>query len=725
MRLTIVPRSLLLVCALSVSGCTYVTNSDWVDLTDCLDEDGDGAVRSASCATVGVVEDCEDDRADRAPDLEEIPYDGIDNDCNGLEIVDVDNDGFPGVLEADWIANDDSTQYPAVESQQLDCDDNNGAIRPNAGETYYDGIDSNCDGADDWDADGDGYVISANLLPAGALRYDGPLPGGDCDDAAANINPGVATDALFDGIDSNCDAVNEFDGDGDTWMDVSDVAAFNAFVQRFGYDGLFLSNFGDCDDTDPTIFDGAPDAFYDGIDSNCDSADDFDQDEDGVILNQDLWPDPSVTYTGDLPQGDCDDEDPAVLPGALEILGDLTDQDCDGADETSPIQFWQANAFDGPRPPVVGAIDGMYVLVVATDSFNGTDNTGLAIQFPWVTPIGGGADVPPPPTAQPNNRVFWEFRGDGAFSAQIDAEFDDDRFFVGASHLRATLGTLKNQIRIYRHILQGNGTIALVSARDGFGSTDEMYTGLDLERDTNGDFVLGACSQNVAHFKIAQEVGANFRQVLDLEQTFDVDTLPTSIGNSCFVDARDPLIRPTSSPLESRPDLVMHAFNPGQKNLEIDSATDADIISDGPDGTLTGFTVNSVVQRDGIAALTGSNPGGPTPLGVTLRQNGIATGAYLQTEQVFWASAAELDGDLYMAAVVEDNDSDGNNDVVIVYGNPSSPTVTALPILTTDGTAIDAQGVSLWVDDDRVFISVTGSVGSDDYVGWVFLAPAL
>ncbi|MFT6158282.1 MAG: hypothetical protein ACJAZO_002918 [Myxococcota bacterium] len=724
MRLSVVPRSLLLVCALSVSGCTYVTNADWVEKTDCLDEDEDGAVRSASCSIEGLLEDCEDDRADRAPDLEEIPYDGIDNDCNGLEIVDVDNDGYPGVLEADWVANDDSTQYPSVESQLLDCDDNDGGIRPNAGETFYDGIDSNCDNADDWDADGDGYVIRADLLPAGALAYDGLLPGGDCDDAAAGINPGITTDPLFDGIDSNCDAVNEFDGDGDTWMDAGDVAEFNGFVQRFGYEGRFPENFGDCDDNDITIFDGAPDPFYDGIDSNCDLADDFDQDLDGLILNQNQWPDASVTYSGTLPQGDCNDQDPTVLPGALEILGDSIDQDCDGGADTAPIQFWANNAFDGPRPPVVGGMNGMYVLVVASDSFNSTPNTGLAIQFPWETPAAGGPDVPPATDAQPATQVFWEFSGDGAFSAQIDAEFDDDRFFVGASHLISNNFTLKNQIRIYRHTLLGNGSLTLVSARDGFGSTQDMYTGLDLEIDINGDIVLGACSQDVAHFKIAEEVGANFRQVLDLEKVFDTNTNPMTVGNSCFVEPRQPLVRPTNSPLESRADLLLRAFGPNQHNLEIDSSTDEDIISDGPDGALTGFTVNNVVQRNGIAALTGSNPGGPTPFGVTLRRNGVATGAYLQTEEVFWASATELDGDLYMAAVVEDNDSDGSNDIAIVYGNPSNPTIAHLPILTPDGTAINAEGVSLWVDEDRVFIGVTGTVGLDDYVGWVFLAPA-
>lgn len=71
----------------------------------------------------------------------------------------------------------------------------------------------------------------------------------------------------------------------------------------------------DCDDTDPSVFPGAPEVWYDGIDGNCDGADDFDQDGDGARR---------------LPEGeDCDDTNPEVVPGAEELT-DTFDNDCDG-----------------------------------------------------------------------------------------------------------------------------------------------------------------------------------------------------------------------------------------------------------------------------------------------------------------------------------------------------------------------------------------------------------
>ena len=86
-------------------------------LDDDFDEDG-----------YGIADDCDDDNASINPGIMEIPYDGIDNDCNELTLDDdLDEDGF---------------------SLSEDCDDMNGSINPDAIEIPDNGIDEDCDGED-------------------------------------------------------------------------------------------------------------------------------------------------------------------------------------------------------------------------------------------------------------------------------------------------------------------------------------------------------------------------------------------------------------------------------------------------------------------------------------------------------------------------------------------------------------------------------------------------
>ena len=77
---------------------------------------------------------------------------------------------------------------------------------------------------------------------------------------------------------------------------------------------------GDCDDTDATVFPGALEIPNDGIDQDCNGSD-----CDGTTIDAD-----GDGYT--IVQGDCDDTDATVFPGALEILNDGIDQDCNGSD---------------------------------------------------------------------------------------------------------------------------------------------------------------------------------------------------------------------------------------------------------------------------------------------------------------------------------------------------------------------------------------------------------
>ncbi len=241
-----------------------------------FDGDGFGDTQAAiqSCEPVeGMVADatdCDDTDATINPGVEETWYDGVDSDCDGWSDYDADLDGY------------DTRKFGGD-----DCDDSDASINPGAEEIWYDGVDSDCDGADDYDQDGDGH------------RSD-QQGGDDCDDTDAAVYPG-AEDSWYDGVDSDCDGADDYDQDGDGYA--SDA---------YGGD--------DCDDEDPFVNPAQPERYYDGVDSDCDGASDYDADGDGY--DSDAW-------GGD----DCDDLDAAVNPGAAELWYDGVDGDCDGADD--------------------------------------------------------------------------------------------------------------------------------------------------------------------------------------------------------------------------------------------------------------------------------------------------------------------------------------------------------------------------------------------------------
>ncbi len=145
------------------------------DGLDLCDVDGDGInSRVAICGGP----DCEDE--DPTIPTTEVPYDGIDQDCDGLDLCDVDGDGV------------DSTE---TNCGGVDCDDGDLAVHPGAVEVPYDGIDQDCVDGDLSDVDGDGFA--------------GGTGGADCDDGDAQVNPDALDDSL-DGVDQDCSGV---DGD--------------------------------------------------------------------------------------------------------------------------------------------------------------------------------------------------------------------------------------------------------------------------------------------------------------------------------------------------------------------------------------------------------------------------------------------------------------------------------------------------------------------------------
>ncbi|MCO4747653.1 MAG: putative metal-binding motif-containing protein, partial [Proteobacteria bacterium] len=309
------------------------------------DGDGDGSASATldSCfpPTTGwatTSTDCADDDASRAGTLDEA-CDGADTDCDGTIdetfalltwYADADTDGY-GDPNVTYQA---CAQPLASVNRAGDCDDARAYINPGEVEVC-DPLDEDedCSGAADnddtnatglqavyEDGDGDSYGVGGEIwvCDPGALQATRL---GDCDDTDALVNPLAAE--VCDGLDNDCDgsidpvtsvdAVDWFkDGDGDGYGDPdSPTTACDA---PEGY----LEDFSDCDDSDATIYPGAEDAPYDGIDQDCSGGVDDDLDGDGYGIDE-----------------DCDDEDASRHPGATDVIGDGIDQNCSGGDAES------------------------------------------------------------------------------------------------------------------------------------------------------------------------------------------------------------------------------------------------------------------------------------------------------------------------------------------------------------------------------------------------------
>ncbi len=262
--------------------------------------------------------------------------------CDTLWYADADGDGF-GDPEVAFTA----CEPPGREVQNGDdCDDQNAAAYPGAPEDCATTFDADCDGSVGFeDADRDGTAACE-----------------DCDDTNPSIHPGAAE--FCDEVDSDCDGETDeepvdgtiwyADADADGFGDLASAARACAAPEGYGAD------FRDCDDTDAAV---SPDGLEvcNGLDDNCDgsvdegaSADAFTwyTDADGDGWGDDATEDRGCTVPAGTVDvgGDCEDADPTVSPGAVEVCNDI-DDDCsgvvDGVEATDPATWYVDRDGDG------------------------------------------------------------------------------------------------------------------------------------------------------------------------------------------------------------------------------------------------------------------------------------------------------------------------------------------------------------------------------------------
>ena len=295
---------------------------------------------------------------------------GLTGCFSSWEVKDVDGDGVSGVEDC-W----ESTEDPVPPSGAMVSETSISAqdIFVGAEDRPYDGIDQNCDGLDDFDQDVDGFIPNeyVGIITLG-LEQTGTLSGGDCDDDDPSRHPD--TIELCDGLINGCEneiSDNEVDNDGDgyvecsiddDWMgsevvggddcDDEDALLFpsqnwyldedldefgdpdNATVSCEKPEGYILDNT-DCDDADATI---SPTTLElcDGLINVCGtelSNDEVDDDGDGYVectFDVDGWDGTSSVIGGD----DCSDQDASVFVSTTYFI----DVDQDGfGDPNSPL----------------------------------------------------------------------------------------------------------------------------------------------------------------------------------------------------------------------------------------------------------------------------------------------------------------------------------------------------------------------------------------------------
>ena len=340
--------------------CVYVTEDDYrkrvsnILSPECqfmsayLNEDGSITVPEGAL-DYGVT------KADLAPAAEDLPYDGIDANCDGKDDFDADEDGYVpteyegiktiGIDTSGNLLSGDCLDDPSAANSDLAA----ALIYPGAQDEWYDGIDANCDGKNDFDADEDGFESSIHPQSDGSL-------GEDCNDENMAIHPS-AIEICDEGIDNDCDELIDEEDDS---LEISNLQRVFIDADEDGFGdkdaegtyfcsvpALYVQNNTDCNDTDASISPNAQERAGDATDANCDGLELCFQDLDGDGHHSNITVDSSnIDCSGSTESlflswnMDCDDNNPFIFPGIASLDSNtacMKDEDGDGFGDSNVL----------------------------------------------------------------------------------------------------------------------------------------------------------------------------------------------------------------------------------------------------------------------------------------------------------------------------------------------------------------------------------------------------
>ena len=680
------PSVLAALSLLLAGGCTWISPGQLEDRRGQVDDDQDGYISS---------EDCDDADSAIFPGADEIWYDGIDEDCAGDDDFDLDADGY---VEDAFVGTVTLGVSGSGGLPGGDCNDADPAAHPSAEDAWYDGVDTDCGGEDDFDVDGDGFASlehAASYIATVNAEGTGSLPATDCADEDEEIHPGTV-EVWYDGVDADCDGQSDYDVDGDGWLP-ADYASPGVDIDCADdpeAEGSPCSTPEACAEFNPS----ATESWYDGYDQDCAGDDDYDADADGwVPIEWEGKPTAGVDGSGALPGDDCAD-DPIVdcagsltncqliNPAQIEVIGDPSnlDEDCDGAPDSFAFTSLPDFSFQGPSGLQFGQNSSHVYLFVSADYMEfippGTTSTTSLYQSVVaagfaITELTGGID----------DLVQW-YRSvtepTWSRTTPMDFTVTDDAMYGAFGYTYTSSGSRGLRLGIYNlDPVERLGAPYVTAAYAPFED-------ISIQVDAEGDLHAIGCESTDG---VAQYMWAS-PATLDSARSDGQETLDL-VASRCELSLRDApdgvVLANGSGALDTWGFTVPESTDDEIVSLSLldsDSGLDPADITDTEEGTFGPWTViadelnNQIVFFDGSGNEYDANMSG----GVTRV-----------------AVAVDSSGDLVVAYV------DGSGNLGVLWGDPTTPAAMD-SYLYSVGFTVEEPAVAFEEDTGSILLAALG-----------------